>query len=99
VLASSYYNLKKLLLLSKNLIQFEMKKLLPIIIALITLNSCISLKFPDSINVEITVPEDADIEKIEIMIDTLKAQAKDHNLKLEASIQKSNKKKQKKKNK
>lgn len=32
------------------------------------------------------------------MIDTLKAQAKDHNIKLEASIQKSGKKKQKKKN-
>ena len=41
-----------------------MKKFLPIIIALITLNSCISLKFPDSVNVEITLPEDIDIEKI-----------------------------------
>ena len=53
-----------------------MKKFLPIIIALITLNSCISLKFPDSVNVEIILPEDIDIEKIEVIIDTLKAQAK-----------------------
>ena len=76
-----------------------MKKFLPIIIALITLNSCISLKFPDSVNVEITLPEDIDIEKIEVIIDTLKAQAKNSNFILEASIKKSDKKKQKKKNK
>jgi len=76
-----------------------MKKLLTIIIALITLNSCISLRFPDSINVEIIVPEDTNIEKIEVIIDTLKAQAKNSNFILEAKIQKSNKKKQKKKNK
>jgi len=76
-----------------------MKKFLPIIIALITLNSCISLKFPDSVNVEITLPEDIDIEKIEVIIDTLKAQSKNSNFILEAKIQKSNKKKQKKKNK
>ena len=76
-----------------------MKKFLPIIIALITLNSCISLKFPDSVNVEITLPEDIDIEKIEVIIDTLKTQSKNSNFILEAKIQKSNKKKQKKKNK
>ncbi len=51
-----------------------MKKILPIVIALISLNSCISLQFPDSVNVEITVPVDSDVEKIEVMIDTLKAQ-------------------------
>ena len=39
------------------------------------------------------------IEKIEVIIDTLKAQAKNSNFILEASIKKSNKKKQKKKNK
>ena len=76
-----------------------MKKFLPIIIALITLNSCISLQFPDSVNVEITLPEDIDIEKIEVIIDTLKAQSKNSNFILEAKIQKSDKKKQKKKNK
>ena len=76
-----------------------MRKILPIIIVLITLNSCISLQFPDSVNVEITLPEDIDIEKIEVIIDTLKAQSKNSNFILEAKIQKSNKKKQKKKNK
>ena len=74
-----------------------MKKLLLIIIALITLNSCISLKFPDSVNVEITLPEDIDIEKIEIMIDTLSVQAKDYDLTLEALIHKSKKKNKKNK--
>ena len=73
-----------------------MKKLLPIIIALITLNSCISLQFPDSINVDITIPEDADIE---IMIDTLSVQAKDYDLTLEALIHKSKKKNKKNKKK
>ena len=76
-----------------------MKKILPILIIVFMINSCISLQFPDSVNVEITLPEDIDIEKIEVVIDTLKAQAKNSNIILEASIQKSNKKKQKKKNK
>ena len=76
-----------------------MKKILPIVIALISLNSCISLQFPDSVNVEITVPVDSDVEKIEVMIDTLKAQAKDYGLTLEALIHKYNVKEKKNKNK
>jgi len=76
-----------------------MKKILPIVIALISLNSCISLQFPDSVNVEITVPVDSDVEKIEVMIDTLKSQAKDYGLTLEALIHKKNVKEKKKKNK
>ena len=75
-----------------------MKKILPIVIALISLNSCISLQFPDSVNVEITVPVDSDVEKIEVMIDTLKAQAKDYGLTLEALIHKKDNKGKKKKN-
>ena len=65
-----------------------MKKIILVLIALISLNSCISLQFPDSVNVEITVPVDTDVEKIEVMIDTLKAQAKDYGLTLEALIHK-----------
>tara|TARA_Y100000590_G_scaffold435708_1_gene555433 strand:- start:171 stop:410 length:240 start_codon:yes stop_codon:yes gene_type:complete len=65
-----------------------MKKIVLIIIALISLNSCVTLNFPDAVNVEITVPEDSDVEKIEVMIDTLKAQAKDYGLTLEALIHK-----------
>jgi hypothetical protein len=76
-----------------------MKKILPIVIALISLNSCVTLNFPDSVNVEITVPEDTDVEKIEVMIDTLKAQAKDYGLTLEALIHKKNVKENNKKNK
>ena len=77
-----------------------MKKIILVLIALISLNSCISLQFPDSVNVEITVPVDTDVEKIEVMIDTLKAQAKDYGLTLEALIHKKNvKDKKNKKNK
>jgi len=100
-LTTSHYNLKKLLLLSRQENKFKMKKIIPIIIALVSLNSCVTLHFPESVNVDITVPVDSDVEKIEIMIDTLKAQAKDYGLTLEALINKKNikDKKEKKKNK
>mgnify|MGYP005662305719 FL=1 len=39
--------------------------------------SCISLKFPDKMEINISVPEDYDIEKLEILVDTLRSQAKD----------------------
>ena len=41
------------------------------------LQSCISLKFPDKMEINISVPEDYDIEKLEILVDTLRSQAKD----------------------
>ena len=39
--------------------------------------SCISLKFPDKMEINISVPEDYNIEKLEILVDTLRSQAKD----------------------
>ena len=39
--------------------------------------SCIALKFPDKMEINISVPEDYDIEKLEILVDTLRSQAKD----------------------
>ena len=38
--------------------------------------SCVALKFPDKMEININVPEDFDIEKLEIIVDTLKSQAK-----------------------
>tara|TARA_B100001057_G_scaffold363880_1_gene366614 strand:+ start:4098 stop:4265 length:168 start_codon:yes stop_codon:yes gene_type:complete len=35
------------------------------------------LKFPDKMEINISVPEDYDIEKLEILVDTLRSQAKD----------------------
>ena len=54
-----------------------MKKRLLITFIALTFSSCISLKFPDKMNINITVPEDYDIEKFETIIDTIKSQAKD----------------------
>ena len=38
--------------------------------------ACVALKFPDKMEININVPEDFDIEKLEIIVDTLKSQAK-----------------------
>ncbi len=38
--------------------------------------SCVALKFPDQMEININVPEDFDIEKLEIIVDTLRSQAK-----------------------
>ena len=38
--------------------------------------SCVELKFPDKMEININVPEDFDIEKLEIIVDTLRSQAK-----------------------
>ena len=54
-----------------------MKKLLILFIISFLVQSCISLKFPDKMEINISVPEDYDIEKLEILVDTLKSQAKD----------------------
>ena len=38
--------------------------------------SCVALKFPDKMEININVPEDFDIENLEIIVDTLRSQAK-----------------------
>ena len=76
-----------------------MKKRLLITFIALTFSSCISLKFPDKMNINITVPEDYDIEKFETIIDTIKSQAKDkYDLVLMGSIIKKDKSQKKKKN-
>ena len=38
--------------------------------------SCVALRFPDKMEININVPEDFDIERLEIIVDTLRSQAK-----------------------
>jgi len=54
-----------------------MKKLIILFIISYLVQSCISLKFPDKMEINISVPEDYNIEKLEILVDTLRSQAKD----------------------
>ena len=54
-----------------------MKKIILLFMTSYLFQSCISLKFPDKMEINISVPEDYDIEKLEILVDTLQSQAKD----------------------
>ena len=54
-----------------------MKKIILLFMTSFLFQSCISLKFPDKMEINISVPEDYDIEKLEILVDTLRSQAKD----------------------
>ena len=50
-----------------------MKNLLRVaILSLIIFYSCVSVRFPETIKVDITIPSDFDIDKMQILIDTLK---------------------------
>ena len=49
-----------------------MKKTLLIVFFCLSLSSCVSIRFPESIKVDITVPENLDIEKVQMIIDALK---------------------------
>ena len=74
-----------------------MKKLIILFIISYLVQSCISLKFPDKMEINISVPEDYNIEKLEILVDTLKSQAKDK-FDMQVEIGTVKKSKQKKKN-
>ena len=47
-----------------------MKNILFISLLSLSICSCVSIRFPESIKVDITVPENLDIEKVEVIIDT-----------------------------
>ena len=53
-----------------------MKKIIMLFLVSSIFYSCVSLKFPDKMEININVPEDFDIEKLEIIVDTLRSQAK-----------------------
>lgn len=50
-----------------------MKKILSLAALLITATSCVIIRFPDAMNVDVTVPENFQKEDIEVIIDTLKS--------------------------
>lgn len=58
-----------------------MKKLLSLFALLITATSCVIIRFPDTMNVDVKVPEGFTQKDVEVIIDTLK------NGKLEGVIQ------------
>ena len=49
-----------------------MKKLVLISAFSLSVITCVSIRFPETIKVDITIPEDFNIEKVELIIDTLK---------------------------
>ena len=49
-----------------------MKNLIIIPLLSLSVFSCVSIRFPESIKVDITVPENLDIEKVQVIIDTLR---------------------------
>ena len=49
-----------------------MKKILLTALLSLSILSCVSIRFPESIKVDITVPENLDLEKVQVIIDTLK---------------------------
>ena len=53
-----------------------MKKIIIILLISSLFYSCVALRFPDKMEININVPEDFDIEKLEIIVDTLRSQAK-----------------------
>jgi hypothetical protein len=49
-----------------------MKKFIIISLLSFSIYSCVSIRFPESIKVDITVPENLDVEKVQVIIDTLR---------------------------
>ena len=41
-------------------------------LALIGITSCVTVRFPQTIKVDITVPENFDVDKMQVLIDTLR---------------------------
>jgi len=54
-----------------------MKKIIVILLISTLFYSCVALRFPDKMEININVPSDFDIEKLEIIVDTLRSQARE----------------------
>ena len=50
----------------------KMKKIILLTLVLVGLTSCLTVRFTQMIKVDITVPENFDVEKMQILIDTLR---------------------------
>ena len=65
-----------------------MKNLLSIsILSLIIFHSCVSVRFPETIKVDITVPSDFSIDKMQILVDTLKGLNKKNQNKINGTFE------------
>ena len=64
-----------------------MKKILLISLLSFSIYSCVSIRFPESIKVDITVPENLDIEKVQVIIDTLRGLNKQGENKIDGVFQ------------
>jgi hypothetical protein len=49
-----------------------MKNIILVFLLSLSIYSCVSIRFPESIKIDITVPENLDIEKVQVIIDTLR---------------------------
>jgi len=49
-----------------------MKKILLTTLLSLSILSCVSIRFPESIKVDISIPENLDLEKVQVIIDTLR---------------------------
>ncbi len=56
--------------------------------------SCVMVRFPQKVNIEISVPDDIDVNKIEILVDTLVSKNKKIKRNVEVSINKEKNKKE-----
>jgi len=50
-----------------------MKKLLLAILFTTLISSCVSIRFPETIKIDLSIPSDFDIDKMEVLIDTLRS--------------------------
>lgn len=76
-----------------------MKKIIVIFLISSLFYSCVALRFPDKMEININVPSDFDIEKLEIIVDTLRSQAREKfDMQVEIGAVKKSQKKKKIKN-
>ena len=76
-----------------------MKKITVILLISSLFYSCVALRFPDKMEININVPSDFDIEKLEIIVDTLRSQAREKfDMQVEIGAVKKSQKKKKIKN-
>ena len=67
-----------------------MKKIFYVALASLSIYSCVSVRFPETIKVDITVPENFDLEQMKILIDTLKGNKVDGTIELSLHKQSEN---------
>ena len=72
-----------------------MKKIIIALLASFSISACVVVRMPENVNidVDITVPADYDAEKIEVLIDTLRAQNVERIMTFEIHKRKERKKK------